>query len=70
MAIMNLRDFLKRNGLTHGGFGKTVGLSQGYVSLLVGGKRRPSPDIALRIEKATGGAVTKESLLWPDQEAA
>lgn len=36
-----------------------------YLSQIIMGRRRPSPDLSLRIEKATGGAVTIKELLFP-----
>jgi len=40
-----------------------AGTSVGYLYVLAGGSRRGSPDMALRIELATGGAVTREDML-------
>lgn len=31
---------------------------------------RVSPELALAIERATGGAITKEALVWGDKEKA
>jgi DNA-binding transcriptional regulator YdaS (Cro superfamily) len=32
----------------------------------ISNKRRPSPSLALRIERATGGVVTRDELLFPE----
>ena len=36
------------------------------LSFIVLGKRRPSPDLALRIEQATQGKTTRDELLFPE----
>jgi DNA-binding transcriptional regulator YdaS (Cro superfamily) len=41
-----------------------LGMSSGHVSLLYNGKRKVTPKMAARIEIASGGAVTKESLVF------
>jgi DNA-binding transcriptional regulator YdaS (Cro superfamily) len=41
---------------------KAVGLSQSAVSQYVTGSKRPSAEIAIRIEKATSGSVKCEEL--------
>jgi DNA-binding transcriptional regulator YdaS (Cro superfamily) len=38
-----------------------VGVSRGYFSELVGGTKRPSLELAVAIERATGGAVLATS---------
>jgi DNA-binding transcriptional regulator YdaS (Cro superfamily) len=40
-----------------------AGTKVGYLYQLAGGHRRPSNDLALRIEEASGGVVTREELL-------
>jgi len=64
---MKLVDFLKKERLRAIDFAKVIGCHQSHVSLIVHGRRRPSPELALRIEQATGGLVRKEDLLWPSQ---
>jgi DNA-binding transcriptional regulator YdaS (Cro superfamily) len=39
-----------------------------YLSQIIMGRRRPSPDLALRIEETTGGAVTRMELLYPKSQ--
>jgi DNA-binding transcriptional regulator YdaS (Cro superfamily) len=43
------------------------GVSRRYIDYIFQGLRRPSPPLALRIEQATGGAVTRMELLYPDE---
>jgi len=38
-----------------------------HMSDILRGRRRPSPDLALRISEATGGAVTVMELLFPEE---
>lgn len=37
-------------------------ISPTWLSLIMNGSRRASPELSLRIEKATGGLVTREEL--------
>jgi DNA-binding transcriptional regulator YdaS (Cro superfamily) len=64
---MNLRDFLTANQMRLSTFATKAGLKQSYASLIKNGHKRPSPGVALRIEEATGGAVTRMELLYPEQ---
>lgn len=43
-----------------------LGISRPYMSLLVAGKKRPSLELAVRIEQVTGGAVPVVS--WVEQQ--
>jgi transcriptional regulator with XRE-family HTH domain len=36
-----------------------------YINAILCGRRRPSPDLALRIQEATGGVYTVMDLLYP-----
>lgn len=44
---------------------KAIGVSQSFISHVAAGRRQVSPEVAARIEAATGGKVKKESLIWP-----
>lgn len=50
-------DFINQSGETQTAWAARLGVSKSYLSDLLGGKRRPSLDLAFRIERATGGAV-------------
>lgn len=39
-----------------------LGITDTYMSLLIHGKRRPSPSMAVKIDQATQGLVTKREL--------
>ena len=43
-----------------------LGVTPACISQIIGGSRRPSPDLALKIEQATDGQVTRIELLYPD----
>jgi len=42
-----------------------LGVSPDAVRKWMRGDRRPRPDMALHIETVSGGAVPRDSLLWP-----
>jgi len=63
---MKLEEYLKNNRITTSEFSAIALCGQPMVSLLCNGRRRPSPSLALRIEQATGGQVTRDELLFPD----
>ncbi len=60
--------FLKKylRGKSRESFAKKIGTTKNYINLLVTDSRRPSPALALRIERATDGAVTRDELLFPE----
>ncbi|MCK4828582.1 helix-turn-helix domain-containing protein [bacterium] len=60
---MRLKDYLK--GKDRKEFAEQIGTTKNYVNLLVCNSRRPSPELALKIEQATNGAVNKLELLYP-----
>lgn len=64
---MTLKEYLKLRQISVNEFAKDVGIDYTYVSRLKNGERRPSPDVALRIEKATQGMVTRMDLLYPEK---
>ncbi len=59
-----LKKYLK--GKSRESFAHDIGTTKNYVNLLVVRLRRPSPDLALRIEQATGGQVTRDMMLFPE----
>jgi len=61
---MKLNKYLK--GKDRVKFAAAIGTTKNYVSLLACGSRRPSPELAQKIEKATNGEVTFLELLHPD----
>lgn len=65
---MNLRQYLKKKNLKIKSFCDENDLQKqyGYIRHIINGRKRPSPDMALRIEKATGGKVDRLELLYPN----
>lgn len=63
---MELRDYLTTENIGVSEFAKKARMKQPYISLISLKKRVPSPDMALRIQEATGGAVTVMELLFPE----
>ena len=45
-------------------FAELINVTPAAVYHYLSGYRRPKPEVALKIEQATGGRVTKESLIW------
>jgi len=62
---MYLKPYLKKAKLTMAEFAKMCQSSQPFISQIANGHNRPSPDLALRIEQAAGGEVTRMELLYP-----
>lgn len=54
---MVLQDWLARHGVTYAAFAADIGVSRASVSRWVRGERTPHPELALAIQKATGGHV-------------
>jgi hypothetical protein len=54
MNHKNIRDYLKKTGQTEAELGKLVNISQSQVNKLKNGTRRPSPEVAARLEAVTG----------------
>lgn len=63
---MNLREWLFRNKKSVTDFAKELNVSRTHLNLISSGIRKPSPELAKRIEKATKKGVTKEELLFPE----
>jgi len=42
------------------------GVTLRHIDYILSGQRRPSPDLALKIEQVTNGEVTRDELLFPD----
>lgn len=52
-----LATHLKAAGIKRNEFAKSVGISAPYLTQILGGLKRPSLDLAFRIEQVTQGAV-------------
>lgn len=61
--MVKLRAWLKANKIRQGVFAGRLGISQGHLSDLLGGKSSPRPELAAKIEAETGGAIPYYE--WP-----
>jgi len=46
---------------------KLVGVTRAYIAHIENGIRKPSPDVALEIERATNGEIKAEWLIFPER---
>lgn len=63
---MTIREWMEREGLTYRAAGERLGVSHVRVIQYVRGGHSPRLSTVDRIERLTGGAVTR--LDWPKQE--
>ena len=54
---MTLQKYIEESGATQAACAALLSISPGYLSDLLSGKRRPSLELATRIERLTNGAV-------------
>jgi transcriptional regulator with XRE-family HTH domain len=59
-AIHPLRRWMFDEQLTQTDFADAVGISQGFLSDMIAGRRKPSDETAAKIKKITKGAITAE----------
>ena len=59
---MDIRAYLKDRGMSQREFGELLGVSQACVSLWLTNDRRIDGDWAVKIEKKTKGAITREEV--------
>ena len=64
--MMRLIDWQKKNKVTNTELAKQLGIHLSFITHLNKGRRKFSPELALKIEQATGGAVTRMELLYPE----
>lgn len=62
-SMRTLRQYLAENGLTQAAFAERIGVLQATVSKLCGDDPAISAEMAVKIERETGGIVPVES--WP-----
>lgn len=58
-----LKDIVKSSGETQRVWASRLDVTEAYLSRLLSGTATPSLDLAVRIERATGGAVVPSSWL-------
>ena len=65
IILMELKQYLKEERITHTEFARRSGIPQPTIWRILNRVVIPSPQIALKIEKATAGTVTRMELLYP-----
>ena len=65
---MELKNYLKANKIQLKTFCEANGLKYGYLRHISNKRKRPGPDMALKIENATKGKVNRLDLLYPKEE--
>jgi len=63
---MKIQEYLDWKNKTWAWLAEVLGVDPTYMSRLKTGNIRWSPKMALKVEQATEGHVTKESLVWPE----
>jgi transcriptional regulator with XRE-family HTH domain len=53
--------YVTSSGLTQTAWADRIGVSRSYMSNLLNGKKRPSLEVAVRIERETGGLIPASS---------
>ncbi len=64
---MKLDEYLFKTKTTKKDFAEKVGISRGYLQHILSGLKNPSVKLAKQIEEVTGGKVSKEELLFPEE---
>ncbi|MFD1199547.1 helix-turn-helix domain-containing protein [Brucella gallinifaecis] len=57
-GMEKLKTYLKDNGLSHDAFAKEVDATQATITRYVRGDRFPTPQMIVKIAKATNGEIT------------
>lgn len=68
--MMTLAEYLDIKGIPQKAFAERVGVRQATVSRLASGLGKPSLELAVSIERETGGSVTAASWVADKTEAA
>ena len=63
---MTLKEYIKKNKIPLSAIADGKVLKTSYLSQIKNKKKIPSAAIAMRIQQATGGAVTVMELLFPE----
>lgn len=64
---MKLDEFLFKTKQTNKAIAEALQISRTHLQDILGGRRRPSVELAKAIELLTNGTVTKEELLFPEE---
>lgn len=63
-----IKDFCKNKQIKIKDFAGILKIPPTYLSQIIIGYRRPSPELAAKIEQATGGQVSRLELLYPEKQ--
>ena len=66
LRIMDLKDYLSKNGISQVDFSNKIGITQARISQIVNKKANPSIVLAKHIEEVTKGKVTVMNLISQD----
>ena len=64
---MKLKKWQEKNGVSNTELAKMLDVHGSFITHLNKGRRKFSPELALKIEKITNGEVDKFELLYPEQ---
>lgn len=64
---MNLKNWLKENNTNAIKFARQIGVHYSMIYYILKGQRRPSPELAEKIENATDAVVSRLELLYPNK---
>ncbi|MGA0540703.1 helix-turn-helix domain-containing protein [Neotabrizicola sp. VNH66] len=59
--MTQLRSYIDKTGIRQAALAGALGISKGYMSELVSGDKSPGRELAVKIERATFGAVPVQS---------
>ena len=65
---ITLKDWLEITNTSQKEFASSIGVASSTISRIVSGRSRSNPNIARDIEFATGGAVSRWTVLYPGNE--
>ena len=65
-----LKKYIEKTNINQSDFAASIGVSRGYVSLLISGQKSPSLELAVKIERETCGYVQAKSWVPDAEEAA
>ena len=54
MSYSTIREYLQKTGKSERQFARMVGKAQSHINMIKNGSRRPSPELARKIETITG----------------
>ena len=63
---MILKEYLARKSLSQKEFAEMIDVSRPYLTLIIQGKRRCSPELALKIEELTQQKVSRDEVMFPE----